>query len=853
MTQQQNSFAVRSGVAAVRAALLAIASVAGAQAAEPTVADLTQPLSSVEVGVVNVDKGVYKFGEYNGLERKGTTMNADIDFRGGAAYDSEGGSRFRLSGRNLGLENRNLSGEFAEPGTFRFTFGYDELLRNRSDSYMSPYQGAGGAALTLPANWATNAKNCSVATGSSGNTNFGGVSNATAGTSGCGNYYLNQSAASGNLSATPVGNALALTSAELGDFSQVKLATKRVKTSAGLSFLVNSAWQFSASGWHETKDGIQPMGIPFVTTNAQVTIPYPIHYETNQVRWDVTFTGKDLTGQLSYTLSEFKNGFNSVMVQDPYFSSLTPTLSSTGAASFTFPDFGRLGEAPANQLHQVNFAGGYEISRQSKITVNASFGHNVQNQSFLPAGTGIQEAQPLPVASLNGVVSTRHIDIRFTSRVLDSLRVGVGVKTDERNNQTASNLYNFRDTDQQVAGTNSTFYNLPYSRKTSVAAADADWSFARGQSLKLGYEHQHLQRYCDNVPPSSVFPGLANGCVNATDFSEDTGRIDYRNRMLDSLTVRVGYAYSDRTAGSYQADVAEYAQDLLTRFNMTSRKRDKVRTSVDWQATEAVDFTLSFDSNEDRYGLGRNPGALGQNLGLQNERSNAWNLDASWQIAESASAHAFLTQEDARSKLLGNACTSLSTSTSALSCSTASTVGPVSLSNWSADMHDKVTTTGIGAKWGDLMNHKLDLAADLLTSRANSPYSLGAASGLAFSSSATSGTNQTLVNGASSGFPDVHVRSNELHLGVKYALGKNSALHLTFIGQQFHSADPVTYTGLQQGSATAQVSGSATAKVNGVALPVGSVYPVSALMPTNEQAPDYTVHVIGISYAYTFR
>ena len=35
-------------------------------------------------------------------------------------------------------------------GRFRLTFGYDELRRNRSDSYQTPYNGAGTNVLTLP-------------------------------------------------------------------------------------------------------------------------------------------------------------------------------------------------------------------------------------------------------------------------------------------------------------------------------------------------------------------------------------------------------------------------------------------------------------------------------------------------------------------------------------------------------------------------------------------------------------------------------------------------------------------------------------------------------------------------------
>ena len=66
----------------------------------------------VEVGVTNVSENSAKFGEYNGLEKSGVTGNVGIDVRGGASYDSDDATRFRLQGTDLGLENRSLQGEY---------------------------------------------------------------------------------------------------------------------------------------------------------------------------------------------------------------------------------------------------------------------------------------------------------------------------------------------------------------------------------------------------------------------------------------------------------------------------------------------------------------------------------------------------------------------------------------------------------------------------------------------------------------------------------------------------------------------------------------------------------------------
>ena len=92
-----------------------------------------------------------------------------------------------------------------------------------------------------------------------------------------------------------------------------------------------------------------------------------------------------------------------------------------------------------------------------------------------------------------------------------------------------------------------------------------------------------------------------------------------------------------------------------------------------------------------------------------------------------------------------------------------------------------------------------------------------------------------------------------LKFGLKYELNKTSAIRLSYVYQKLASADPILYNGLQAGAATAQVAGSATAKVNGTAVTINNVYAISALMPTNEQAPNYSITAIGIAYIYSFR
>ena len=106
MKTNVNKFAVRISVLAVQGALISLAVLPAVGRAEEdaTVASLTTPTNTVEIGAaytwpintdnrgsVNNSNGnntSYKAGEYNGLQDKGTTAIGAFDLRGGGAYDS---------------------------------------------------------------------------------------------------------------------------------------------------------------------------------------------------------------------------------------------------------------------------------------------------------------------------------------------------------------------------------------------------------------------------------------------------------------------------------------------------------------------------------------------------------------------------------------------------------------------------------------------------------------------------------------------------------------------------------------------------------------------------------------------
>jgi MtrB/PioB family decaheme-associated outer membrane protein len=494
--------------------------------------------------------------------------------------------------------------------------------------------------------------------------------------------------------------------------------------------------------------------------------------------------------------------------------------------------------APSNQFHQLNLTGGYKFDKTTKLVAAVAYSRNTQNDAFLPERMeGATAAVAQPATSLNGVVVTKSVNLKLTSRPIKDLGLMAAYKYDDRDTRTPTKLYSWQHTDTQTAGAAATAYNWAYSKKLSQLNLEADWAFQKGQAVKLGLEQQKINRRCD----SGVWAS-ASGCVNSADHTERTTSIDYRNTMLEAITAKLGYAASSRKVSDYTLGSASLtannnpnSQGPLTRFSMSDRERDKLRVAVTWQATPELELTAGYDYNKDRYATGKGQYLLStlKDVGLKTADSDVFNLDGSYRVSDAVSVNAFYSREDRSSKLQGNAGRG-ATFTAA--------------SDWRVDMKEKVDTYGFGFKAA--VSGKWDLAGDYIRTEAKLPFDLFAASQSAFNTTTSAQTANAFAN---YGFSDTFEKSDTLKFNAKYTMDKTSSWRFGYSYQKLSSADPLRYTGLQTGTATSVLAGSGTAAVNGVAVPATNVYTAQQLVPTNEQAPNYTVHSVAVTYIYSFK
>src|SRR3954469_13391636 len=121
------------------AGALVAAGGAWADERDDEIARLTKPESSVEVGAGYVDKDNTRFGQYNGTVDKGLYLLFDARYQ---RRDDATGTWTTLTGRNLGLENRDLRFEQSKQGDWGYFVDFSQTPRY---SPYTPITGLTGA------------------------------------------------------------------------------------------------------------------------------------------------------------------------------------------------------------------------------------------------------------------------------------------------------------------------------------------------------------------------------------------------------------------------------------------------------------------------------------------------------------------------------------------------------------------------------------------------------------------------------------------------------------------------------------------------------------------------------------
>jgi MtrB/PioB family decaheme-associated outer membrane protein len=850
---------------------------------DPEVVELTQPKSVVEVGVAGQDRYSAKANEYNGVTRRNPYALGGFDINGGDAYDSDGVTRWRVRGSDLGLDTRSIEAEYGMQGRFRVRLGYDELRHNLSDSYQTPYGGVGSNVLTLPSNWLP----VVVPTLGATTPNARGLSpDVTASPTIVGGVLKPPTAAQ-------AAAATALQAADLPAFRNVDLFTQRSRSSIDTDVVLDDRWSANASFTREHRTGLRALGAQSRATDGDTSsiLPAPIDDDDNRFAAGVSYAGDNLRFQAGYEGSYYRNNVPSVT----WSLWAAPTVSATAAT------------APSNFFHKLSASGSYEIAPQTRLVAAASYGRNTQDENLLHDSTALL----VPVQSAQALVVTESASLKLLHKLSRAWSLNASYKYDLRENRTPVNIFGFYDNNNSPTGTSPFNYlapsltglgqnfnfnaNTPYSRRTNQFNVDAEYHGSATQRFKVGAEQQNVDRYCLDTWIN---------CADARTSRETTLRAEWRASPIEELTTNVGVALANRKVdydenaflavvpmagqapstdpaaiagiSAYQTLAAlgltGYGRSLgltpaapagsaeafffplnnalnnllygnenriseligMRRYDQADRKRARLYTRADWQASEKLSFQFNGEASQNRYS--------NSTYGLQRGMNWALNLDGTYVASKNLTATMFASFESQRARVASNSYTANSTATSvngatAIDGGCFATIALRNANNkidpcldWQSTTRDVTTTVGASFTAANFLSRRFTLSG-------NAAYSLGKTDigviGGNYVNNPFAGvaSNPTANIAAffipASALPTVSIRSLLLRLVGLYRIDRDSAIRFAYSFQYLRSSD-WAYDALQAGGLT-------------------------QVLPTNEQPPRYGVHSIGIAYAHEFR
>jgi MtrB/PioB family decaheme-associated outer membrane protein len=782
------SLAVSSALAVMFATPMMAYAADEADTLKEEVAAIRHPTNYIEVGAENVSKDSAKFGEYNGLDKKGGKAIVNFSVRGGDAYEGgDGTMRWSLTGRDLGTTSRELGVTAGNQGRWNLNIGYDELRHNITDTYQTPQQGSmGGNTFTLPAN-------------------FGAFDAATL------------SSSVRNLNAT-----------QRGAFHTEDVGSTRKNTSFGaginlspqlsLKFDYNHLAQSGAKLMASAADG-RLAGTGTWRAEAVSVLMNPTNYNTDTFNLALNWKGEQGYLSGSYYGSVFKDAYDRVSWDNPMLNG--PTTSGTVIGLVSTSPAGvyqtvTMSTAPDNALHQLNLSGGYAFSSATKLVGGLSYGRNTQNAAYL---TGMPETVLAPQASLNGLVLTKHADLKLTNQTTKELVLSATVKYNERNNRSSSNLYQYYAINSSIIGVFNggaanavdVAANAPYSNKKTELGLAGDYRLDKSQSIRLAYDLEKISRWCSNY-------ALSANCLVSPSSTENKVGIKYKVKASDDVSLNAGYSLAKRNAtydhnavtplgGVNLATPTDVnAQDYpgFSAVSYASRKQDMLKAGVNWQASEKLGLSLDGRYINDKYD---------STLGVQGSKTTGINLDSTYSYSEDASVSAYVNWRNSKKDMRIGAAGGTALNTAA---SYALLVAPTNV--WTNTLDESGQAVGLNTRHR-LMGGKLDITGDLSYSIDKSRYGTRAPY-LPTCSQATVLTCGDL--------PDIQNKLVTLQLGGIYALDQASKISVGYMYQKLTS-DDYSYNAFQYG------------------------YSSLRLMPTNQQSGSYVVNVIGASYIYNFK
>ncbi|HEY5579945.1 MAG TPA: MtrB/PioB family decaheme-associated outer membrane protein [Rhodoferax sp.] len=520
-------------------ALAVCAAFAPVQAqAEDEAASAAQTTISVGLGAVDgssADRAL--FGQYNGLRDHSAVGMLDIDY---SLRKPETSSWVQFTGSNLLGDTRELGLVWKNPGSWKFTADYGELVHYDPNTVNTGLLGAGSTTpQVVPL--------------------LGGP----------------------------------------GTGADLELKTKRTSLGLGFTKIISPRLQFAVDLKTENKEGERLFGLgqicsPLIPGSCNTALgsgvlmlPEPINANHSQVEARLSYALEKLRFSVGYYGSFYRN--NNAALQ--------PNLG--GFASTTAPQLNSLALAPDNQAHQLDLSGSYDFTSTTHGTFKLGYAQATQNADF--AGAGL--IGPTGVANLGAQVNTTMAKIGITSRPIPKLSLLADLRYDDKEDQTPLANYNIAGAGSTaVPVTNRDLSNKKLKGKLQASwqftsdyrgTLGADYeSIDRGAFTATSAVSGFIPLRQETTE-TGVRAELRRRLTN-----------DLSGAISISSSKRDGSHWLQSSGGTGVSEVADPAANVPSAIFMPTladRQRDKIKLVADWQPTEKLSLQFIAEDGKDKF------------------------------------------------------------------------------------------------------------------------------------------------------------------------------------------------------------------------------------------------------------
>lgn len=284
--------------------------------------------------------------------------------------------------------------------------------------------------------------------------------------------------------------------------------------------------------------------------------------------------------------------------------------------------------------------GAYNFTADTRGNLKVAYTEALQNDQFFSLPT-TQLATGGVGNDLGGKVQTTEIFGSLTSKITKDLKVLASWRYEEKRDKTPLRTYGIPNN----TGAYSSFqYNNPESYFANWGKLEANYNLGMGYGLSAGVD------YTDKTNTDAL--NQNNYVMARKEVNELTYRLALRKSMSETLNGTVSVAHSERDGSEWHAAHHDAVGEIWAIYPIyqADRKRDKVRTMIDWMAAEGLDLQFAYEAYFDKYSRSVS--------GLEKGEGQVFSLDANYIVNDNWKVNAWYSKQtgDAQQTSRGAVC-----------------------------------------------------------------------------------------------------------------------------------------------------------------------------------------------------